>query len=33
MMNKLRIAADKENEQNELEFRKTLGSVVQVIFT
>ncbi|PAV80527.1 hypothetical protein WR25_22907 [Diploscapter pachys] len=29
MMNKLRIAADKENEQNELEFRKTLGSVVQ----
>ncbi|KJH49238.1 RIH domain protein [Dictyocaulus viviparus] len=29
MMNKLCIAAEKEKEQNELEFRKTLGNVIQ----
>ncbi|CAJ0918564.1 unnamed protein product, partial [Mesorhabditis belari] len=29
MMNKLRVAAEKEKEQNELEFRKTLGNVIQ----
>ncbi|WKY04843.1 hypothetical protein Q1695_005670 [Nippostrongylus brasiliensis] len=29
MMNKLRIAAEKEKEQNELEFRKTQGNVIQ----
>ncbi|CAI4231953.1 unnamed protein product [Auanema sp. JU1783] len=29
MMNKLRIAAEKEKEQNELEFRKTLGNSIQ----
>ncbi|KIH55484.1 inositol 1,4,5-trisphosphate/ryanodine receptor [Ancylostoma duodenale] len=29
MMHKLRIAAEKEKEQNELEFRKTQGNVIQ----
>ncbi|CAI2351552.1 unnamed protein product [Caenorhabditis sp. 36 PRJEB53466] len=29
MMNKLRVAADKEKEENESEFQKTLGNVVQ----
>lgn len=29
MLNKLRVAADKEQEQNDLEYRKMLGSVIQ----
>uniref|UniRef100_A0A1I7UCK7 Inositol 1,4,5-trisphosphate receptor n=1 Tax=Caenorhabditis tropicalis TaxID=1561998 RepID=A0A1I7UCK7_9PELO len=29
LMNKLRVAADKEREENESEFQKTLGNVVQ----
>lgn len=29
MLNKLRVAAEKEREQNELEYRKMLGSVIQ----
>ncbi|CAJ0580486.1 unnamed protein product, partial [Mesorhabditis spiculigera] len=29
MMDKLRVAAEKEREQNELELRKTLGNVIQ----
>uniref|UniRef100_A0A8R1DTF9 Inositol 1,4,5-trisphosphate receptor n=1 Tax=Caenorhabditis japonica TaxID=281687 RepID=A0A8R1DTF9_CAEJA len=29
LMNKLRVAADKEREENEAEFQKTLGNVVQ----
>jgi hypothetical protein len=30
MLKKLRVAADKEKEQNDLEYRKTLGSPIQV---
>ncbi|EGT46599.1 hypothetical protein CAEBREN_30230 [Caenorhabditis brenneri] len=29
LMNKLRVAADKEREENEAEFQKTLGNVIQ----
>jgi len=29
MLNKLRVAAEKEREQNELEYRKMLGSIIQ----
>uniref|UniRef100_A0A914EMS7 Inositol 1,4,5-trisphosphate receptor n=1 Tax=Acrobeloides nanus TaxID=290746 RepID=A0A914EMS7_9BILA len=29
MLNKLQVAADKEREQNELEYRKTLGDIIQ----
>jgi hypothetical protein len=32
MLAKLRVAADKEKEQNELEYRKMLGSLVQASF-
>ena len=29
MLNKLRVAADKEREQNDLEYRKMLGNIIQ----
>lgn len=29
MVNKLRVAAEKEKEQNELEYRKMLGNIIQ----